>query len=138
MKLKLTFLAVVFICIFTAVAFGRDLGQWASTDYEVKYWFQHLMQPDNPTMSCCGEADAYYADGFETQGDQYVAIITDERPDGPLLRAHVDVGTKILIPNTKIKFDQSNPTGHGLVFMNKSGGYVPTTVVYCYLPPLTG
>ena len=35
------------------------------------------MQPDNPHMSCCGEADAFEADSFEVSGDEYVAISTN-------------------------------------------------------------
>jgi hypothetical protein len=77
----------------------------------IRKWFQNLVQPDVPTMSCCGEADAYWADSYEVEGDHYVAIITDERPDGPLARAHIDVGTGIIVPNAKIKWDQGNPTG---------------------------
>jgi hypothetical protein len=39
--------------------------------------------PDNPAMSCCGEAHAYWADAFEATSDgQYIAIITDPREDG--------------------------------------------------------
>ena len=107
---------------------ARDLGQWDATDQDVREWFQHLMQPDNPRVSCCGESDAYWADSFEVQGDQYIAIITDER-DLPN-RPHVDVGTKVLIPNYKLKFDEGNPTGHGVIFYRPGDGYV-----FCYLPP---
>ena len=62
---------------------ARDLGQWASVDPSIYKWFQSLMQPDYPTISCCGSADAYYADSFESDGDRYVAIITDTRDDKP-------------------------------------------------------
>jgi hypothetical protein len=103
------------------VASARDLGQWE--------WYQALMQPDNPAVSCCGEADAYWADSFEVDGDKYVAIITDTRPDIPLRRKHIDVGTKIVVPNHKLKYDQSNPTGHGIIFLSR-GDYV-----YCYVAP---
>lgn len=37
-------------------------------------------------LSCCGEADAHWADSFEVEDGRYVAIITDERSDGPLTR----------------------------------------------------
>ena len=84
----------------------------------VREWYQALMQPDNPAASCCGEADAYWADSFEVDGDRYVAIITDPRPDEPLRRKHVDVGTRIVVPNHKLKYDQSNPTGHGIIFLS--------------------
>ena len=96
----------------------------------IRKWFQNLVQPDVPTMSCCGEADAYWADSYEVEGDHYVAIITDERPDGPLARAHIDVGTRIIVPNAKIKWDQGNPTGHGVIFLHSDDKWV-----YCYAPP---
>jgi hypothetical protein len=77
---------------------ARDLGQWASVDPSVSHWYKSLIQPDNPTISCCGGADAYYADVFETDGDRYVAIITDTRDDAALGRHHVEPGTRIVVP----------------------------------------
>jgi hypothetical protein len=111
---------------------ARDLGQWSETDQVVRHWYQTLMQPDNPAVSCCGEADAYWADSFEVDGDKYVAIITDPRPDEPLRRKHIDIGTKIVVPNHKLKYDQSNPTGHGIIFLAHSGS---GDYVYCYVAP---
>lgn len=110
-------------------AHSRDAGQWDAIDPAVGAWFRGLMQPDNPQVSCCGEADAYYADSFEVQGDQYVAIITDERDDAPLGRPHIPPGTKVVVPNHKLKFDGGNPTGHGVIFMSARGH------VYCYVVP---
>ena len=46
--------------------------------------------------------------------------ITDDRPDEPLGRPHVRNGTEIEIPDQKLKWDQSNPTGHGIVFLSRS------------------
>src|SRR3977135_1442004 len=108
---------------------ARDYGQWESGNPTLRGWNKALMQTDNPAASCCGEADAYWADSFEVDGDKYVAIITDSRPDEPLRRKHVDVGTRIVVPNHKLKFDQSNPTGHGIIFLNRSD------YVYCYVAP---
>lgn len=113
-----------------APAAARDLGQWGGQDAAITKWFQGLMQPDNPRVSCCGESDAYFADSFEVEGDHYVAIITDERPDGPLKRPHIDVGTRIVVPNYKMKFDDGNPTGHGVIFMRAGDGFV-----FCYIQP---
>ena len=128
--LGLIFAFVAHFYIFPAGA--RDLGQWDNyaNPAHIKKWFQTLMMPDRPSISCCGEADAYYADSFEVSPDgKYIAIITDERPDGPLGRPHRDVGTKIEVPNAKIKWDQGNPTGHGVIFLNTAD------MVYCYVPP---
>ena len=98
-------------------AAAHDFGQWEAQPPEVRQWFEKLMQPDIPTLRCCGEADAYWADSFEVDGDRYVAIITDERPDAPLGRPHRESGEKIAVPNHKIKWDDGNPTGHGIIFI---------------------
>jgi hypothetical protein len=42
---------------------------------------------------------------------------------------HIDIGTKIVVPNHKLKYDASNPTGHGIIFLN------PYDFVLCYIPP---
>lgn len=67
-------LALLFVC---TGALARDNGQWGDRPSHIRQWFQKLMQPDNPVMSCCGEADAFEADNFEVDGDHYVAIITN-------------------------------------------------------------
>ena len=119
------------IAVLSAPPLGlaRDNGQWEATDATVRAWYRELMQPDNPMMSCCGEADAYYADSFEMRDDQYVAIITDTRDDAPLGRPHVPSGTKVVVPNHKLKFDRGNPTGHGVIFISTSRD------VLCYVVP---
>jgi hypothetical protein len=119
---------IVFMLLASSAA-ARDFGQWENQSPEVRKWFQSLMQPDSPLMSCCGEADAYWADSFGTDKDRYVAIITDERADEPLRRPHREPGERIAIPNNKIKWDQGNPTGHGIIFIGLGGQ------VYCYVPP---
>jgi hypothetical protein len=80
------------------------------------------MQPDNPVMSCCGEADAYEADTFEVDGDHYIAIITDGKGALPN-------GTRLQVPNTKMKWNAGNPTGHGILFIG------PGQKIYCYVTP---
>jgi hypothetical protein len=127
-KMKRIVLVLAFGCVIGVVE-ARDLGQWEGTDPAIREWYQALMQPDIPAASCCGEADAYWADSYEVDGDKYVAIITDPRPDEPLRRKHLEIGTKIVVPNYKLKFDQSNPTGHGIIFLSR-GDYV-----YCYVAP---
>jgi hypothetical protein len=128
LAMKCLVLGAAFGCLISAAP-AHDLGQWESASPEIRQWYRALMQPDNPAISCCGEADAYWADAFEVEGDRYVAIITDSRPDEPLRRKHVDVGTRIVVPNHKLKYDQSNPTGHGIIFLS-SRDYV-----YCYVAP---
>ena len=131
------YLMLVLSAIATSVP-AADYGQWDRSNPIVQ-WYKTLMQPDNPAVSCCGESDAYWADEFEqTKDGLYVAIITDTREDGPLGREHVPPGTRIVVPNHKIKHDQGNPTGHGIIFLAQA--VPPSTphgnrLVYCYLPP---
>lgn len=120
---------VAIVIFFARPAYPRDAGQWTATDADVAKWFRELKQPDNTFQSCCGVADAYYADSFEVTGDQYIAIITDERDDGPLSRPHIDVGTRIVVPNHKLKYDAGNPTGHGVIFIGTNWN------VFCYVTP---
>jgi hypothetical protein len=112
-----------------AGASARDLGQWGGSDPAVRQWYQALMQPDVPNASCCGEADAYWADEVHVRNGKTYATITDDRADEPLKRPHVDIGTEIEIPNNKLKWDRGNPTGHGIVFLGHSG------YVFCYVQP---
>jgi hypothetical protein len=104
-------------------AAARESSQWADSPAAVRQWFQSLMQPDNPSVSCCGEADAFEADTFEVEGDHYVAVITDGK-------GMIAPGTRIPVPNRKMKWDAGNPTGHGILFLQ-----VGTMNVYCYVAP---
>jgi hypothetical protein len=45
------------------------------------------------------------------------------------LRPQIDIGTEIEMPNNKLKWDKSNPTGHGIVFLSRAG------YVFCYVQP---
>lgn len=107
-------------------------GQWEATDPVIRRWFQSLMQPDRPTISCCGESDAYWADTVVVEGDKVFAIITDDREDAPLRRQHVPVGTKIEIPPNKMKGGSGNPTGHRIVFLSLN------LDVYCFVDGVGG
>jgi hypothetical protein len=113
---------VALLLLFTSTALARDNGQWGNSPIALREWFQSLMQPDNPYMSCCGEADAFEADTFEVDGDHYVAVITDGKGVLPS-------GTRIAVPNQKMKWDRGNPTGHGIIFIGNQGQ------VYCYVAP---
>lgn len=124
-------LAVVAIVIFAIVflvlllyglAQARPSPQWASQPKVIVDWFESLMQPDNPSLSCCGEADGFEADTFEQQDGHWVAIITNGRGVFPN-------GKRVSIPDAKIKWDKGNPTGHGWVFLGSSGA------VLCYVTP---
>lgn len=119
----------VSVILLIATAHARDVGQWETSDPAVREWYQALMQPDVPSASCCGEADAYWADEVHVRDGKTFATITDDRDDAPLGRPHIDVGTVIEIPPHKLKWDRANPTGHGVVFMSRS------RFVFCYVQP---
>lgn len=126
-------MAILAACVIAAVmilatrAQGREGPQWAQNDPETSAWYTRQMQPDGG-ISCCGPADAYWADEIEVKNGQLYAIITDARADAPLGRAHVPVGTRVEIPAHKFNDPRKdpNPTIHGIVFMNTS------REVFCY------
>jgi len=132
------------LCGCLSAASARDAGQWEASPSDIRAWYRDLMQPDNPRVSCCGEADAYWADSYESvdctpvaddenpfprKDTCYLATITDTREDGPLGRPHIPAGTKVKVPNVKLKYDRGNPTGHGVLFVNTSLN------VLCYVVP---
>lgn len=98
---------------------ARDIGQWSNSDPAIREWYEGLMQPDNPTASCCKESDAYWADEIHVKDGRTYATITDDRPDEPLGRPHIDVGTVVEIPPNKLKYDRGNPTGHNILFVSR-------------------
>ncbi len=94
---------------------------------ELDSWYAGLMQPDNPTVSCCGKSDAYWCDTINVKDGKTFCTITDDRDDAPLRRPHVPMGTQIEIPNHKLKWDRGNPTGHAIVFLSPAG------YVWCFV-----
>jgi hypothetical protein len=121
MNLRIAFIVLAFVALGASAA-ARDNGQWANSPPEIREWFQGLRQPDHPRISCCGEADAFEADIFEAEGDHYVAVITDGK-------GVIANGSRISVPNTKMKWDKGNPTGHGIIFIGDRGQ------IYCYVTP---
>lgn len=127
-------------CLGTALAIvslhpahARPSAAFGGNKSEVSEWIAGLMQPDNAAVSCCGDADLYWADTFEVSPDgEYVAIITDDRGeayDELVGRVPVPVGTRVIVPNRKLKFDKGNPTGHGVIFLSS------TQQAICYVAP---
>jgi hypothetical protein len=110
------------------VHFIRYDPEWENKPPHIRKWFRGLMQPDQPQASCCGEADAYEADLFERDGNNWVAIITGQGP-GAANKPRIPEGTRISVPNSKMKWDRGNPTGHGIIFIGSEGE------VYCYVTP---
>lgn len=130
-------IAALLTCGTLGIALAHDDGHGGTISPEELAWYANLKQPDNPGMSCCGLADAYYADSFKASKDgNYIAIITDTREDQQFGRPHVPPGTEVIVPNNKLKYDQGNPTGHGVIFMSRvpnDGDGQPS--VYCYVVP---
>jgi hypothetical protein len=102
--------------------------EWEKRPPHVRKWFQSLMRPDNPFISCCGEADGYEADLFEQDGENFVAIITGQGPE-IAGKPYIAEGTRMRVPRTKMKWDAGNPTGHGILFVGTDG------TVFCYVTP---
>jgi hypothetical protein len=95
-------------------------------------WYHSLRQPDSPSVSCCGLADAYWCDTINVRDGQTFCTITDDRDDEPLGRPHVEIGTQIHIPDHKLKWEQDgkpigNPVGHSVVFLSY------TRQVWCFV-----
>src|SRR5512139_2016055 len=100
------------IILATSFVAAKADDKFAAPDLSA--WYASLMQPDNPTMSCCGWADAYEADEIAECGAipncAVVAIITDTRPDErklpdgrTLVRSHREIGERIVIPPNKVR-----------------------------------
>jgi hypothetical protein len=120
--------AVMCMLAIAILFFLMPIGSLRAHDHEhpeLNEWYATLMQPDNPTSSCCGEADAYYCDDYYARDGKAYCKITDDRvvPGRP----QVDVGTEIEIPDRKLKFDRGNPVGHAVVFLSSGGA------VYCFV-----
>ena len=54
--------AMIVLLFNIRVAPAHDIGQWENSDHVIRKWFDTLMRPDAPESSCCGVADAYWAD----------------------------------------------------------------------------
>jgi hypothetical protein len=136
-RLMLMISVVVAVMTFLTTSTTRtiravDNGQWELTDPAIREWFQELKMPDNPHVSCCGFADAYYADKVYTKNGKNIAVITDTRPDAPLQRPHIPPGTEFVIPDHKMKWDKGNPTGHNVIFLSNANGQGQRDV-YCFV-----
>lgn len=142
-------IVIALVCIaWASAALARPGEQWAQLALEPgesiedrierSAWFARQKMPDSPRQSCCGEADAYYADQVEVVDDKVYAIITDTRPDAPLGRPHIPVGTKFEVPPHKNKDTRAdpNPTGRTIIFVRWYANQTPDGdwAVLCYLP----
>jgi hypothetical protein len=87
---------------------ARDLGQWDAVSPEIRKWYQALMQPDVPNASCCGEADAYWAEKSMSE----TAKPTPQSPmAGPTNRAAGLTSRS----ERRLKFRTTNSSGTGRI-----------------------
>ena len=124
----LPFFAVVLFAAVSVLALIHAAWGHDPNDPELDVWYAVLKMPDNPNISCCGKADAYWCDDVWSKDEQTFCRITDTRDDKPLGRPHIDVGTIIQIPPNKFGPGKwGNPTGHAVVFLSYS------RAVYCFI-----
>jgi hypothetical protein len=143
--MKKLLLATVAIATLSQPIHARDNGGWATNPESWRKWFPTVMMPDQlpATSSCCGEADAYESDIYETdRNGDIIAVITDGT--GGLLKEQIPDGTRIKIPAKKVVIREAgtNPTGHGWVFLapyTESGTDFRTNPqdrhVFCWVAP---
>lgn len=123
--------AIVILAILIIILFNAKLAVAHDMDHpEEDAWYSALMQPDNPTVPCCGKADGYWCDGVHTRDGKNYCTISDDRiiPN----RTPRPVGMEIEIPDNKMMdghLSRGNPTGHSVVFL--TSGEVPS--VFCYV-----
>ena len=130
--LLFSFCSILVMALWLRSSYARDDGHWPErVGPQIAEWMGSLMQPDavknGSGYSCCGEADAYWADDVHVatglNGEKFIiARITDTRDDAQLAgRQHEEVGTEYVIPPNKIVgFEQRlrrNPTGHTVIFL---------------------
>lgn len=118
---------IALLLLTTAVTAHEDKPHWEQLDQSTREWMKTLMRPDNPSFSCCGEADHYYCDDYFAKDGKAFCRITDTRNDEQFGRPHVPPGTVIEIPPEKLKWDKDNPTGHNVVFLRRDG------FVFCFV-----
>ena len=104
------------------IALARDYGQWENSPPHVRRWFQGLKQPDNPRVSCCAKPT-------RTKPISSRSTAAATLRSSPTARERSRNGTKIPVPHHKMKWDEGNPTGHGIIFIGVQGQ------VYCYVAP---
>ena len=100
------FILGVAVLLFADTAMNaRDLGQWDDpANAELKNWYQALKQPDNPAATCCGEADAYWADAFEQLRMEATSLLSPIH----VTTSRWDESTAILVQGSLFRKTKSN------------------------------
>jgi hypothetical protein len=58
-----------------------------------------------------------------------ILMVVFRQRDGETDRPHIEARKRFIVPNSKIKWDSGNPTGHGIIFIGHG------LEIHCYLPP---
>ena len=125
-RATLAIVILFFVALVLSLLASIAVGWCHDADHpEEDAWYAALMQPDNPTVSCCGKADAYWCDTIHVKDGKTFCTITDDRV--VLHRTPVPVGTEIEIPDRKLTWKDGNPPGHSVVFLSSGGA------VYCFV-----
>jgi hypothetical protein len=74
--------------------------------------------PDNPTLSCCNNADCYPTD---------IKLV-----DGKIYARRREDGKYILIPPQKVEHNRDNPDGRNHLCAPPPIGASPADTVYCF------
>lgn len=113
---------ILIAALMCAPALARDNGQWGDSPPEIRAWFQSVMQPNNPYVSCCGEADAFEV---ELEGDNPDGSIDTRIVDG---KGMVPDGTEVDVPRSRLQAKYGNPLDKYILFLGTGGQ------VYCLIP----
>jgi hypothetical protein len=72
----------------------------------------------NPSISCCGDSDAYWCDEVHVRDKKTYCNITDDRDDAPLkATAYSILALRSTFLMHKLTWKDGNPTGHAIVFL---------------------
>jgi hypothetical protein len=101
--------------VLASPAMARDDGQWSGQSAEIRLWFQSVMQPEHPHISCCGEGDAFEVtlDGDNPDGSIAVVIVNG--------RGMIPDGTPLDVPRSKLQPKFGNPLDHYILFIAGDG-----------------
>ena len=98
-------------------------------DPVIRAWYQNAMRSDQDS-SCCGSADAFWADKVEVKDGKVYATITDDRMIPGRVKRN---GKRFAIPDVvNDKRRLGNPTGHTVVFISGSD------IVICFFQATGG
>jgi hypothetical protein len=156
----LAVIVAVVAAVLLTVAYGRELypGAWSRVAKDTGDFLSSQRRPpmkpwtgDWHHDSCCGPADAYETDLFDSEDGNFIAIITEgDTPEKKVeadrtqpycqetaedehgCKPRIPPGTRIVVPKDRIlpnDPEHPNPTGHGWIWLSSGGD------VFCYATP---